>query len=195
MDNVVGLDWDGISLETARKRQNKIEKKEQTSTLLYKTKNGFHLEIIFKVPLLVSENFKLREKYYDCSVSEDTTLYWKENGKLQFSKISQVYSSFKKGNKVNVIGIHLKKKDERLTKKNCEITWMPIKYVACHGKQKIYQITLNNGQKVEITHHHSLFGKYDGRQEITSLNLHEINPNIFKIAHITKEIKEKTMQE
>ena len=66
MENVVGLDWDDISLETARKRQNKIEKKEQTSTLLYKTKNGFHLEIIYKIPLLITENFKLREKYYDC---------------------------------------------------------------------------------------------------------------------------------
>ena len=66
MDNIVGLDWDNISLRTARKRQNKIEQKEQASTLLYKTRNGFHLEIIFKIPLLVTENFKLREKYHDC---------------------------------------------------------------------------------------------------------------------------------
>lgn len=66
MDNIVGLDWDNISLKTARKRQNKIEQNEQVSTLLYRTRNGFHLEIISEKPLLVSENFKLREKYHDC---------------------------------------------------------------------------------------------------------------------------------
>lgn len=66
MNNIVGLDWDNISLKTARKRQNKIEQNEQVSTLLYRTRNGFHLEIIFKIPLLVTENFRLREKYWDC---------------------------------------------------------------------------------------------------------------------------------
>lgn len=66
MNDIVGLDWDNISLRTARKRQQKIEQKEPASTLLYKTRNGFHLEMIFKSPLLVTENFRLREKYYDC---------------------------------------------------------------------------------------------------------------------------------
>jgi len=66
MDNIVGLDWDNISLKTARKRQNKIEKKEQTSTLLYKTRHGFHLEIIYISPLTITENLRLREKYHDC---------------------------------------------------------------------------------------------------------------------------------
>ena len=66
MDNIVGLDWDNISLKTAHKRQNKIEENEKASTLLYKTAHGYHLEIVFRLPLTITENFKMREKYHDC---------------------------------------------------------------------------------------------------------------------------------
>ena len=66
MDNVVGLDWDNISLKTAHKRQNNIEENEKASTLLYKTAHGYHLEIVFVLPMTITENFKMREKYHDC---------------------------------------------------------------------------------------------------------------------------------
>ena len=65
-NNIVGLDWDNISLTEAKHRQKTIEKKEQASTILFQTKNGFHLEIIYDIPISVEKNFEIRKKYYDC---------------------------------------------------------------------------------------------------------------------------------
>jgi len=48
MSNVVGLDWDNITLSDAKKRQKTIEEKEKR--------------------LSVDENFCIRERYNDCSV-------------------------------------------------------------------------------------------------------------------------------
>ncbi|RLF34561.1 MAG: hypothetical protein DRM98_00430 [Thermoplasmata archaeon] len=63
---IVGLDWDGISLEDAKRRQEKIEQAENVQTILFETKHGFHLELIYPTPVSVEEGFKIREKYDDC---------------------------------------------------------------------------------------------------------------------------------
>jgi hypothetical protein len=57
------LDWDRITKKEALRRKKLIEKQEKTSVILYKTKHGFHAEIIKDAT--VEENFKLREKYWD----------------------------------------------------------------------------------------------------------------------------------
>ena len=65
MRNVVGLDWDDITLDVALERQKTIEEKEKIQTLLYQTAHGFHLELIFKHNISVADNFTIREKYWD----------------------------------------------------------------------------------------------------------------------------------
>jgi len=65
-ENIVGLDWDNILLSTAKKRQKIVELEEETQTLLFQTKNGFHLKIIYLNPISVKKNFEIREKYWDC---------------------------------------------------------------------------------------------------------------------------------
>jgi len=93
MGNIVGLDWDNITLKTAKKRQKHVEKKEQTTTLLFKTKHGFHLKIIYTIPINVEKNFKIREKYYDC---KQRLMY----SKMRYNIIGEGYDilfSYKEG--------------------------------------------------------------------------------------------------
>lgn len=66
MKNVVGIDKDHITLEEARKLRDAIQTQEKCQVILWKTKNGFHLELVYKKPVLKKENFAIREKYGDC---------------------------------------------------------------------------------------------------------------------------------
>jgi len=66
MSNVVGIDWDGISIQEAKKRQKNIEKTENISTLLFRTQNGYHIKLFFDYEIIPSENFMIRETYKDC---------------------------------------------------------------------------------------------------------------------------------
>ncbi|MBS3748192.1 MAG: hypothetical protein KGY67_00650 [Candidatus Thermoplasmatota archaeon] len=63
---MVCLDWDNISLDEAFKRINIIENKEHIQTLLFETKHGFHVYLFFKREISPFENFRIREKYWDC---------------------------------------------------------------------------------------------------------------------------------
>ena len=65
MMNVVGLDWDDIKLEEARKRVSRIETQEEVSTMLYETCHGFHCVLLFTMPVSVDDGFQLRMKYWD----------------------------------------------------------------------------------------------------------------------------------
>lgn len=65
-NNIVGLDWDDITIFEAKKRQKNIEKIEKTSTMLFQTKNGYHLKIIYKKKLSFKQNIKIRNRYNDC---------------------------------------------------------------------------------------------------------------------------------
>jgi len=64
--NIVGLDWDNITLKEAKTRQKHIENIEKTSTLLFQRKNGYHLKIIYNKKIPVETNLKIRKKYNDC---------------------------------------------------------------------------------------------------------------------------------
>jgi hypothetical protein len=66
MHNIVGLDWDDINLKKAKKRKKKVERETGCQTILYMTQHGFHLEIIFDRDVSVDENFRIREKFWDC---------------------------------------------------------------------------------------------------------------------------------
>lgn len=65
---IVGLDWDDLPIEQAKKKQLDIERQENTGSLLFQTQHGFHLLIIYDKPKKVSENFKIREQYNDDAV-------------------------------------------------------------------------------------------------------------------------------
>lgn len=63
--SIIGLDWDDISIDVAKERQGKIESIEHISTLLFQTENGFHCELLCPCEVPVSEDFRIREKYWD----------------------------------------------------------------------------------------------------------------------------------
>lgn len=65
--NIVGIDKDGISEDEAKHLKKKIECEKKCQVILYKTKNGFHLELLFSDELSVEDRFKIRKKYGDCS--------------------------------------------------------------------------------------------------------------------------------
>jgi len=67
MNNIVGIDWDYITKKEAKKRQQRIEKNEPVSTMLFRTTNGFHIKLIYPYDLTVDQNFMIREKYKDCN--------------------------------------------------------------------------------------------------------------------------------
>lgn len=66
MENVVGIDKDHIALEEALLLRTRIEEEQHCQVLLWKTKHGFHLEIVYKIPISKEDNFKIRERYGDC---------------------------------------------------------------------------------------------------------------------------------
>jgi len=66
LSNCVGLDKDGISLEEVKQLKEKITKEQKCQVIVYQTKRGFHLILIYTRNILKKENFKIREKYGDC---------------------------------------------------------------------------------------------------------------------------------
>jgi hypothetical protein len=64
---VIGIDKDNISEKEVRKLKKKIEDEQHCQVILYKTKNGYHLELIFNNDMSLREAFAKREEYGDCS--------------------------------------------------------------------------------------------------------------------------------
>jgi hypothetical protein len=64
--NTVGIDKDGISLAEARQLKEQIMKEQQCQVVLYQTRRGFHLILVFKGDIPDADNFKMRERYGDC---------------------------------------------------------------------------------------------------------------------------------
>lgn len=62
----VGIDWDNINIYEAIARKTNIEKIEKIPTMLFRTKNGYHIKLYFNREISVEENFKIRKKYDDC---------------------------------------------------------------------------------------------------------------------------------
>jgi hypothetical protein len=61
---IVKLDKDNISETEVRKLKEKIQKEQNCQVILYRTKNGYHLELLFDNDV---DSFKIRKKYGDCS--------------------------------------------------------------------------------------------------------------------------------
>ena len=63
----VGIDKDNITLKEAKQLKKQISKEQKCNTILYQTNRGFHLLLIFNKDISIKDNFKIREKYGDCS--------------------------------------------------------------------------------------------------------------------------------
>jgi len=68
--NRVGLDLDYYDLPSVIELKRRILKEEEqnglTQVLVFKTKHGYHLELIYNRDIPPEENFLIREKYGDC---------------------------------------------------------------------------------------------------------------------------------
>jgi hypothetical protein len=66
MDNVVGIDKDGITLDEAKYLRDRIRQEQKCQVLLWQTKHGFHFELVYLRGIPKEENFQIREQYADC---------------------------------------------------------------------------------------------------------------------------------
>jgi hypothetical protein len=64
--NVVGIDKDYITLDEAKQLKTKIQQEQKCQVLLWQTKHGFHLELVYLRPIPKKKNFQIREQYNDC---------------------------------------------------------------------------------------------------------------------------------
>ena len=68
--NRIGLDLDYASLPSVIELKRKILKEQKqnglTQVIVFKTKHGYHLELIYNRNISAEENFQIREQYGDC---------------------------------------------------------------------------------------------------------------------------------
>lgn len=62
----MGLDKDEISYKEAKELEKRIMTEQKCQVIVYKTKQGFHLLLIFKKAISKERNFEIRDKYGDC---------------------------------------------------------------------------------------------------------------------------------
>ena len=81
--NRIGIDLDNVSLERAIKLKyiilNEEKKNGLTQILVFQTKHGYHLELIYNRNMTVKENFMVRKQYGDCPIRQ---MYSKERYEL-----------------------------------------------------------------------------------------------------------------
>lgn len=66
-ENCVGIDRDNNTYDEIKKLQQQIIKEQKCEEVaIFKTKNGWHLLLIFNKKISKEKNFQLREKYGDC---------------------------------------------------------------------------------------------------------------------------------
>jgi len=95
--SVVGIDKDNITLQQAKKLRDAIKKTEKCPVLLWKTKHGFHFELVFKQQVSREKNFLLREKYDDCKERLRISHMRKEPYDILFTRKN---GHFKKANNI-----------------------------------------------------------------------------------------------
>jgi len=68
--NRVGLDLDYASLPSVIELKRRILKEQKqnglTQVLVFQTKHGYHLELVYDRDISAEENFQIRERYGDC---------------------------------------------------------------------------------------------------------------------------------
>lgn len=63
--SIVGLDIDNVAIDEIKKLQKRIEHEEHVTTLLYETKHGYHIELLYPNTISIEKSFKLRKIYGD----------------------------------------------------------------------------------------------------------------------------------
>jgi hypothetical protein len=136
------------------------------------------------------------------SVSNDTRLYWKEDDKLMFGTMDDLFLSYTNSTNKNQFYIlsgyrkpdafHNKPLD-RFSPNTIKIGFTNIRNVMFHGIKPVWRVELRNGKHIEVTEDHSLFGfdkmdasydhfltsqPFDGLKSITSIDNYNIHSNI-----------------
>ncbi len=167
---------------------------KELTVKLSSSEHGFHAIAWSDKGVPLKKLLKIRRKAGDDSISADTNLYWKENGKLKFTKISVLYTSFKNGNKIEVLTAKIKEKKCNntnlrllMTQPYTEIIWGEIQDCWYRGEKEVYLIEVNNGKQIEITKDHSLFGQ-EKKQGIANKIIPLKLSNLEVVASVDKEI-------
>jgi intein/homing endonuclease len=101
------------------------------------------------------------------SVSNDTTLYWKEGENLKFGTIEDLFlcynNSVTKDNFYVLSGYRRKdafgnKPKDKFSPKTIDIGFSRIYDVMYHGIKPVWRVELRNDKSIEVTEDHSLFG-------------------------------------
>ena len=114
--------------------------------------------------------------FYTDSVSGDTEVIIRENGKIKFIPIRELFKE-----KHLVVGekeYSFIANIEALTLKNGKLVWKPIKYVMRHKtNKKMYRIWLTNYWYIDVTEDHSLMGWLSG----SKFNRKPVNERIVEV--------------
>lgn len=166
---------------------------------------GYHVTVWSDRGLPLHESLMVRKHAGDDSISEDTRLYWKENGKLRFTKISELYKSFKQGNKIRVLTAKIIEKKcknvnlrQLMTPPYTKIIWGEITDCWYRGKKEVYCVELNNGKCIEITKDHSLFGRRKSlgwTNRIEPLSIAEMENKEARIVSVDTEITDYNLKD
>ena len=98
------------------------------------------------------------------SISEDTRLYWRENGVLRFGTVGELYRSFARGAKIEVLSVGKRysynfnpraMSNPYPSMKTAEVAFAEVRNVFYGGVKPVWRVTLRNGKCIEVTEGHS----------------------------------------
>lgn len=130
------------------------------------------------------------------SVAWDTRLYWKENEKLKFGTIEELFNNFDRNKKIEVLSVR-KNNDKYPSINVAEVGWNGVKDVLFHGEKDVFEVMLNNGKKIKITEDHSLFsmvGSFTSSIEPKTLRDAKNFISVVKEINVNKKSKGKIVE-
>ena len=117
------------------------------------------------------------------SITGDARLYWKEGDALKFGTMEDLFLAYNdtsnhSGFKILSVrrrpDVIIRKDRAVLCANNIEPYFQPIKAVIEHGIRPVWQVTLHNGKRVQITEDHSLLCSTGYSKGICTRKVHEL---------------------
>jgi hypothetical protein len=98
--NIIGIDRDESTIDEMKKLQKQIEQEEHVTTLLYETKHGYHLELLYPSTISINQSFKTRKRYGD----DKKRLYYSKKRYNLTGTHNDILFSIKNGQRRKLIG-------------------------------------------------------------------------------------------
>lgn len=121
------------------------------------------------------------------SVAEDTMLYWRDNGKVKYGTIKELYENF--NDKIEVLAVKHKNENYKKTffpsVQSATIDWCKVEDALYHGVKDVYEATLRDGKRIKVTEDHSLFSSEGQSTELKVKTIKDADNFI----SVTKEIE------